>query len=444
MTIRHWILSAAAEFSRFPGSLESRLDSRSTERVLHAVLPCALVLFFMGGAIDTVHCYRSSECYAFGDWLTNYRAGFVRRGFLGEIAFLLYEATAVSPAVYVAVTQVALYFGLLFFSYLLLRRQRLLPYAPLIFVPFVFLYYEQTHFRKELIFLALMAFCVWFWRSASRRRGELVLMAVLAGYPLLVLTHEMLLAFLPYLLAAYVLTCRRVPVESAARLLSVSLLSGFCLLLVMVYGRATYEDAIRILQSLALAGYPVSDDGAVESLSWSLSEGFSSVKRYVNLENCARFVPAVGLVMLGFLPIHERCRAIVRNRMCLLLIGLALAMTAPLFLVAADWGRLIRIHAVALFLLSLGVRAPLESPWTDAGPDRRVAGSRRLRAALGVLMLISYISFWRIPFHVQRLTVLLATPNYVNIVLRSWEHLEALPEARPPRDPAETRFRQGR
>ena len=397
----------------------------------------------MSGTIDTGFCYRSSECYAFGDWLANYRAGFVRRGLLGEIAFVLHEATAVSPAVYVAVAQVALYSGLLIFSYLLLRRQRLLPYAPLIFVPFVFMYHEQTHFRKELLFLTLMAFCVWFLQSANRRQKELMLMTVLATYPLLVLTHEMLLAFLPYLLAAYVLACRNVPARNAAKLLSISLLSALCLVLVMVHGRATDEDTTRILQSLALAGYPVSDDGAINGLASSPSDGFAFVKRYFTPGTCARFVPVAALVALGFLPIRERCRAIARNRTCLLLIGAAFAMTLPLFVIATDWGRFIRIHAVALFLLSLGARPEPGSPWMDAGSDGRVAGARRSRMVFCLLMFVSYISFWRMPFHMQRLTVPLATPHYVSSVRQSWEYVETLPAARPPHDPAEPLYSSG-
>ena len=136
------------------------------EGVLRKVLPFAFIAFFTSGVIYTLEGYRVRNSDTFGDWLINYRSGFVRRGLFGEAVYRLYEATDISPEIYVLLALLTTYSIFLLFSYLMLREQKLLPYALLIFAPFVFMYHDEAGgVRKEQIFLAAMASVMWLFQA---------------------------------------------------------------------------------------------------------------------------------------------------------------------------------------------------------------------------------------------------------------------------------------
>ena len=382
------------------------------ENCLRLGLPVVFAFFLGSGITNTLGRYRRHDPWSFGDWLINYQGGFVRRGLLGEITYKLYEATGVGPGLQILAIQILLFAGMLVFSYLLLRKQRILPYAPLIFVPFVFMHHSTgPGLRKEQIFLTLMAFAVWALTSASQARARIMVASVLALYPMVVLTHEMLVAFLPYFLAAYVLTGNRLDSRHGARVLSISGLSLLCALIVLLYGRPAEGGTERIHQSLAVAGYSV-EEGAIDALDWSTSYAARSViDEFVQRGN-GKYALVCVLVALGFVPVRRRLRLILRNRVCLWLIVAAFLLTVPIFIVGIDWGRFIRTHAVALFLLSLAVDE------SSLGEHSREIS--RLRVVFLVAAFVSYISFWRIPLLGEG-TVLRFRPHYADYVQRALE-----------------------
>lgn len=396
------------------------MEAARIERFLLATLPLVFIAFFVSGAVDAVHRYLLRDGFAFGDWLINYQGGFVRRGLLGEVVYELYRATGVNPGVYVLLLQLALYSAFLVFSYLLLRRQNPVSYSFLIFAPFVFMYHDEVGFRKEQIFLTLMAFSVWLSQAMAGRRAQFMFIIVLALYPLAVLSHEMLLAFLPYLLAACALWKQRPSRRQDAWIVSLSFLSVVCFSAVLLYGRTAGVGAERILESLRTAGYP--SGAATLFLNDSLSTAHQRVREVFVWGNYTNYTLTVALGLLAFLPIRERCRHLARHRLCLSAIGASVALSIPLFLFAHDWGRFIRIHAVALFLLSLGTPA-----------ERRERSSSRLRAmdanrvslwgaAAWSVAFLAYISFWRISPYGDA-SVFMMEPYYIGSVRRSIEIL---------------------
>ena len=94
----------------------------------------------------------------------------------------------------------------------------------------------------------------------------------------------------------------------------------------------------------------------------TMSQSFGRVKAVFGWGNYSKYGLAIALCALGFLPVRERCGRLARNRICLSLIASSVALTVPVFVFAEDWGRFIRIHAVALFLLSLGQHPNEQSP----------------------------------------------------------------------------------
>ena len=406
-------LSRGGPSRRFPACY---VEKASIEKVLCKALPFVFVAFFAGGVVDMVQAYRTHNRYIMGEWLINYQGGFVRRGLLGEVIYELCQFTDVNPGIYVLLLQILVYLVFLCFSYLLLRKKNLLPYAPLVFAPFMFMYWEDAGFRKDVIFLALMAFSVWLAQSANGRRTDLAFMAILGLYPLIVLSHEMLFAFLPYLLAAYALLNRRTPPRQVAGIVSLACLSAFCFSSVLLYGRPAAGVTDQIYHSLRLANYPI-EVGAISFLDWSTSFAYTYVMEQFLRYNYSRYVIVVALCVLGFFSMRERCGRLARNRVCLSLIVSAVALTVPVFVVAIDWGRLIRIHAVALFLLSLGSDTESEERRVDGGAQSGTVRVPAFRAAFWTIALLSYISVWRIPLLGEG-SIFVSEPNYISSVRR--------------------------
>ena len=195
-----------------------------------------------------------------------------------------------------------------------------------------------------------------------------------------------------------------------------SCLSAFCFASLVLYGRAT--DPEQIFRSLAMAGYSLPAN-AMYYLDDTMLQSFRHVKAVFGWGNYFEYGLVVPLCALAFLPIRERCGHFARNRICLCLIASSIALTVPVFLFAVDWGRFIRMHAVALFLLSLGCNIQGQPSPPDVPPAHREGRVLVIQAAFVALLFVCYISFWRIPLCCAA-SVVLSEPYYGTSVWRSY------------------------
>ena len=145
--------------------VSSFLDNNNLEIVIRRVLPYFFVLLFLGTLTAALFGYNAHNSWKMGDWLINYQGGMVRRGLLGELIYQLAHITKINPGIYVVLFQMFFYTVFFAFSYVLLKRQHsLLPYAFLIFSPYIFTFQINDlagGFRKEIIFFAILSFTVW-------------------------------------------------------------------------------------------------------------------------------------------------------------------------------------------------------------------------------------------------------------------------------------------
>ena len=350
----------------------------------------ALFLFFvMMLTCGSVYvALRQHHGYIIGDWLINYQGGFVRRGLFGELAIRLSDALPfVRPDWVAGICQIFLYMIFLVFSYLnLLRQPCLKPYWILIFSPFLFCFQIITiggGGRKEIIFFALLSVLVWVANTASFRRFRKVFGIMLLFYPLAVLTHEMLILFLPYLFIVYFIRdpFRKKNLRWQIPLLSLSLVALFASLLFP----GTDGTATGISQSLLCRGVVVGAD-AVNWLRSDIQQSVMAVRYGItNGHFISIYTIVLILVGLGFLPLLPKIRALFENRAALFLFLFSCAGSCLLAVVAIDWGRWIYIHATALFLVLLVQR-------TEETPPLRGLGWPVLLLLSGV-----YFSVWNIP-----------------------------------------------
>jgi hypothetical protein len=352
--------------------------------------------------------YINNNNWRIGDWLINYKGGFIRRGFFGEIVFQLFLHTNIAPNLYVFLFQVLFYLCYFIFSFLLLKQQKyIIPYVLLIFSPFIFtfqLHDVQGGYRKEIVYFAILAFMVWFARNNNVNTFGKVFIIMLLMYPLVILSHEMSAVYLPYVLIVYVVKVRlNINLKS---LIVIVLLLGLSLIcfVMSIISQGTEDQVIAIYSSLG--GYAPADGGAI---SWLSKNPTSLVNLVVSNIYERRFLNTYFIVLmlsfLAFIPILSKYKIIFRNRINLLLFFVSIFGTVPLFMFAVDWGRFIYIHLVSLFIISLLPNKDISICKNGIGIflfcNKNTYITNKVKICFNVILVvfvIAYSLFWRLPY----------------------------------------------
>jgi len=326
--------------------------------------------------------------WRFLDWAIPYATGFVRRGLLGEIGLSLHDLLGLPINVFVFACHVLAYGVFLRCAHRVLARiDDLGPLLFLVCSPFLFLYPLADvigGLRKEILLFALVA---WLaarfagggpadpadpgWANARTRDVALALGAL----PLLVLSHEML-----FLYAGHVLFFACLLPRSTPRLVLFGAL--FALSVAAFVAAATHSlpaaDVPKVAETIAAAAtrMPVApsatEDGAIVWLVCGPEQGIAILRERA-MPMIRSLPPVVVLASIAFLPAvlplsaAARRHAALRSAMrwlgrCVLLSLLA---TAPLFVVAFDWGRFLYVHSVCVGLQLVclhGLHAPRIDP----------------------------------------------------------------------------------
>ena len=388
--------------------LRLEISSRPPTRrdaVLFAFLLVILIITIYSGWLG----YVNDNTWRIGDWLINYQGGFVRRGITGEIFFILWNATGIPPSIFVILFQSICYSAFFLFTGLLLRRQDdLVPYIVLIASPFIFMY--QIHdiqggFRKEIEYFALFSFYAWSQVATSRTTFRHISIAVFLAYPVLILSHEILAVFLPYLIAIFLIGGTQEPRKMVlvAALTSISIVS-FVLALLFPGDSST---SAAICESLGRYSPPqCTDQGAIAALAEDIHYGMAIVSSNISSNSyIGKYSSCILLATIAFLPIVDRFKACLSQPIVGVLMLSSILGTIPLLFVAVDWGRFIYIHLVSLFVISLLFssacarrqgRRPFSIVPTIATQEQSKLGYWAVRI-LFVTFLLAYSTLWHIP-----------------------------------------------
>jgi hypothetical protein len=367
-----------------------QLSANNIEKVLQKILPYFFALVFVTTAVGALLGYIEHNSWKMGDWVINYQGGMVRRGLLGEIIYQLAYFTDINPGIYTTIFQIFFYAVFLFFSYALLKKQHiLLPYALLIFSPFIFTFQIndlQGGFRKEIIYLALLAFVVWTARTRDHKTFEKMFYIILLLYPAVILTHEMLVIYLPFLLVAYLSVVTLT--KKKFFLIILLLIPSIGSFLVAIYYSGTSIQVIEIFNSIAKENYPLTG-GAISWLDRDSSYGIAQVTKHLNDQHYVYYILLVPLAALAYIPIYKRLKSITKNRLSLFLILISIIGSTGLFVVAIDWGRFIYIPLVSIFLLSLISTQDIED-------HQGYTYNQPVNIFIAIFFII-YALFWHIP-----------------------------------------------
>ncbi len=314
-------------------------------------------LFVLEGLLAW-HLAREHHRWAIGDWLINYRGGFVRRGLLGEMLYWLGRWTHTDPAFWVAGLQTALLALFFLAAYLaLLRQPDLRPYAVLLSAPFLFpfpLLDVQGAFRKEILLFALwgLLLLVALYRPQHLPRTTLVLFGL---YPALILTHEMTFFYLPYLFVPLLWQRGLAAFGERRGLWGALAVANLLALAAAGLARGQPEQVEAIFRSLRLF-HPWEKVGAIAYLARPLTCYLCRRWGWADWSIFGRVFPAAAL---AFLPIRERLVRFWRRPPVRGAVLLAWVFSLVLFVIAKDWGRFVYVHLLAGFLFSLLDTRPL-------------------------------------------------------------------------------------
>lgn len=380
---------------------KSDIKRETVNLFLRRVLGPYFVVIWVLIVIGATHQVGFHEGFNIGDWLVNYQGGFVRRGFIGEIVYLLSKSTGFNPAYYVVMIQSIIFAIFFFFSWKILKETSdLVKYAFLIFSPFLFTFAINSQaggYRKEIIYFTTLSFIVYAHNTFAKKTFNNVFFAVLALYPFVILTDEVGIVILPVLLSVFLrknnplsFSLRNIPIPIFFLMVE----NIACFLIVFFNHQISKDQVSAIINSIKPMGYDPTGSGAIGALSATTKSNMKDTFHSIVYGHYFAVYPlAFFLVSLSFYPVWSEVKRVFSQRLYLLGILGSFFILIPVYVITNDWGRWTYILIMELFMLLL-IKNENESPLDKSG---RWMSMERGRFAFIVFLLLCYASFWYLP-----------------------------------------------
>ena len=292
------------------------------------------------------------QSYRIGDWLINYQDGLVRRGFIGQLVYLM-SSGGLSPIWLVYAIQSLMYFLL---SYYVLRlycaQPRSKTWLLILFSPafiFLFPFYDPSGwYRKEIIVYLALVLLLYGLREGQIRRYYLWISLLV--YFVAVFSHEVAsLTLIFFLYPLYTVSQQGVrhksPLFFFMAAFSAVAMFGFILSVALPGGVSAVE---KICSSLTLRGVDSEIcGGAIQYLSLDMHHGLREVwnkiqtRQYLLIYSLLAFLSAIPILLSNWW----------QKKIVFLALG-CLSIT-PLFFIGMDWGRWVAIVAALIYLTLL-------------------------------------------------------------------------------------------
>ena len=366
--------------------LQSRLVLRGW------LLAAAAGLLVLGWRLTAV-----GRNWPLGDWLINYEGGFVRRGLAGEALLMVGHEVHVDPVRLAALVCLLCYGVVLAGCWRWLRHPSQpwwVAFAILSPAMFTFpLLSTRAGFHKEVLLYAAVTLLLLVFRQGHRPGAWRVAAGLSAASVFLVLSHEPVVFYLPYLFVVPMLATLDVRYCVRALLLPVLLtLVSFSLVLQHIGSAATVAAICASVH--ANTADPCADP--IGFLTMTRVGQLAMVRENVTEFHYWRTYPVLfGLslvpVVLGGWALWRR--PVLRGRLVLTFgaAGIAGVSSVALFRFGPDWGRWIAMHVVCFVLLLLWLK---DEAGGEAEPVHLQGRSRRVAWSAGLL---AYALCWSMP-----------------------------------------------
>ncbi len=282
------------------------------------------------------------------DWLINYQGGFTRRGFAGEIIYLIASWLYISPLYILLFVQSFLVVSLFYNTWKILMMQKdtirhlIVMYSPAFFASFVFSGITE---RKDILYFAVMSYVVRLYMEDRFSKIKQIIYFFIV-YPSLILTHEIFFALFPYSLFF---------IRGKKQTILYSIPSILTFALIMISHRfTTYlqakEQIKAIISSYHKFGIYLANAGAINWLEFNSYQGF----QYVEYHYLRHFMWLIYLIMIiyniAILVFFYQKRF---NKRIVFYALLSAGLMLPVFVVAIDWARFIIFECISLWFILL-------------------------------------------------------------------------------------------
>ena len=395
------------------------LSASSLRRVctLYIAVVAAITLAF--AALNA----RVAHPWIVGEWLINYSGGFLRRGLLGALLLAVHQHTHLPLLPLTSALQITLYAAFYTSLLPLLRGLRWsLPLLTLLLSPATLAFTvldPPTSVRKEVLLFLALSLLVNLVVSRRTPAWQLSLALSIAA-PVLILAHEALLAFLPYLFLPLLLATSHL--RDAARFVLPPILLAALAFAAAVSHPGGSREATAICTSIGshLDHQPAGIcSGAIAYLELTPVQARAETLRAIRVYSYRTRYPLP--VLLTSLPIawlfadRSRRRSNRRgnnqcpgnqhsgnqrpDRLLLAVTAISLLASLPLFVIARDWGRWTEIHATCLLLLFLLLERLVPSAASDLASEPRPAVSTTALSVtpFSLVGLLLYTTCWTLP-----------------------------------------------
>lgn len=292
------------------------------------------------------------QSYRIGDWLINYQDGLVRRGFIGQLVYLM-SSGGLNPVWLVYGIQGLMYFLL---SYYVLRlycaQPRSKTWLLILFSPafiFLFPFYDPSGwYRKEIIVYLALVLLLYGLREGQIRRYYLWISLLV--YFVAVFSHEVASLTLIFFLYPLYSVSQQGEKHKTFLIFFMAVYSavavfGFVLSVALPGGMSTVENICR---SLTLRGVdPQICGGAIQYLSLDMHHGLREVwdkiqtRQYLLIYSLLAFLSAIPILLSNWW------------QKKIVFLALGCISIAPLFFIGMDWGRWVAIVATLMYLTLL-------------------------------------------------------------------------------------------
>lgn len=290
---------------------------------------------------------QTTEQHAFilGDWLINYRdGGFRRRGLSGEIFFLLQDISSLPLEILVSTIQLVFLFIFLTFCLLItLKKIKEEPYYfTLFFLPTtLFFWINDFHAvgRKEILFL--MLFSIYIFLNSNKCKYHNLFFGFFLG--IFTLMHEITIFYLPYFFV-----CMHHRIKNYLPLIfifQISIFSAITFLLIYFFGDINFSNG-QVMEILKERGINEMSNALIDFKD-SSRISLENLKKFKLLNSISYSVPIIftASMLYFYEKTHKETITVFKIYLtCILL-------SAPLFILAIDWGRWIFIHSIMSILL---------------------------------------------------------------------------------------------
>lgn len=298
----------------------------------------------------------NKDAWEYGEWLINYQSGFNRRGLIGEIILLFSIFFNHNPQVSYIFLLIIIIFCFYYLNYIFLKKIDLdyfyliIFFSPLFY--FFFIIENGVGIRKEIIFYTYYLF---FLFKLGKEKNILEAVKVIYFVPILLLIHEGLFFYLPYLIIPLAI---KYPVKNLKKIqFHLGIVFFICLvtMLILYFDETSYKDTSIICKSLRdFAPIRCNEWGPIYALwhnFWEDQNQNSMVFFYLKADTITwlgylfyslySFIPL--LIIFKYLKIDKKAK-LNKHINFKLLILISLLFSLPLYHIAEDWSRWSSIH----------------------------------------------------------------------------------------------------